>query len=173
MYKKLDPSDKANYRPVSVLPLLSKVFEKIINNQLHEYIENFLNELLCGFRKAHSTQHALFRLIQKWQAELDSGGYVGTILMDLSKAYDCLSHDLLIAKLEAYGLDIGSLNFLLDYLTLRKHRTKVGSSYSKWSEICRGIPKDLILGPLLFNIFINETLFFEEKSEICNFADDM
>ena len=126
VFKKLDPSDKANYRPVSVLPLLSKVFEKIIYDQLYEYLENFLSELLCGFRKAHSTQHALFRLIQKWQAELDSGGYVGTILMDLSKAYDCLSHDLLIAKLEAYGLDVDSLNFLLDYLSLRKHRTKVG-----------------------------------------------
>ena len=86
MYKKLDPSDKANYRPVSVLPLFSKVFEKIIYDQLDEYLENFLSKLLCGFRKAHSTQHALFRLIQKWQAELDSRGYVGTILIDLSKA---------------------------------------------------------------------------------------
>ena len=69
---------------------------------------------MCGFQKAHSTQHALFGLLQKWQAELDLVGYVGTIFMDLSKAYDCFSHDLLIAKSEAYGLDIGSLNFLLD-----------------------------------------------------------
>ena len=84
-------------------------------------------------------QHALFRLVQKLQAELDSGGYVGTILMDLSKAYGCLSHDLLIEKFEAYGLDVG--NFLLDYLCLRKNRTKVGFSYSKWSEICREIPQ--------------------------------
>ena len=89
---------------------------------------------MCGFWKGHSTQHALFMLIQKWQAKLDSGVYVGTILMDLSKAYDCLSHNLLIAKLKAYGLDIGSLNFLLGCLKLGKHRTKVGSSYSKWSE---------------------------------------
>ena len=65
VYKKLDPSDKANYRPVSVLPLLSKIFEKIIYDQLYEYLANFLSEFLCGFRKAHSTQHALFRLIQK------------------------------------------------------------------------------------------------------------
>ena len=70
--------------------------------------------------------------LQKWQAELGSEGYVGTILMDLSKAYGFLSHDLLIAKLEAYGSDIGSL---LDYLSLRKHRTKLGSSSSKWPEI--------------------------------------
>ena len=78
--------------------------------------------------------------------------------MDLYKAYDCLSHDLLIAKLEGCGLGIGSLNFLLDYLNLRKHRTKVGSSYSKWSEVYRGIPQGSI-GPLLFTIFINDIFF--------------
>ena len=92
--------------------------------------------------------------------------------MDLPKAYGCLSHDLLIAKSEAYGLDVGSFNFLLDYLSSRKHRTKVGSSYSKWSEICLGIPQGSILGSLLFNIFINDIFFFVEKSEIYNFADD-
>ena len=92
VFKKLDPSDKANYRPVSVLPLLSKVFEKVIYDQLYEYLKNFLSELLCGFRKAHSTELALFRLLQKWQGELDSGGYVGTILMDLPKAYITVYH---------------------------------------------------------------------------------
>ena len=86
-------------------------------------------------------------------------------LMDLSKASDSLLYDLLIVKLEAYELDVGSLNFLLDYLSLRKHRTKVGSSYSKWSEICKGIIQGSILGPLLFNIFINDIFFFVEKSE--------
>ena len=65
VFKKLDPTDKTNFRPVSVLPLLSKVFEKIMYDQLYEYAETFLNKLLCGFRKAHSTQHALFRLLQK------------------------------------------------------------------------------------------------------------
>ena len=76
------------------------------------------------------------------------------------------------AKLEAYGLDVGSLNFLLDYRSLRKHRTKVGSSYSKRSEICRRISQVSILDPLLFNIFSNDVFFFLEKSEILNFADD-
>ena len=92
--------------------------------------------------------------------------------MEFSKASDCLSHDLFIAKLEAYELDVGSLNFLLDYLSLRKHRTKVGSSVSKWSEICRGITQGSILEPLLFNIFINDIFFSVEKPKICNFADD-
>ena len=80
-------------------------------DQLYEYAETFRNKLLCGFRKAHSAQHALFRLSQKWQKELDSSGIVGTILMELSKAYDCLPHDLIIAKLEACGLETNSRRF--------------------------------------------------------------
>ena len=144
VFKKLDPTYKTDFRPVSLLPLLSKVFEKIMYDQLYEDAETFLNKLLFGFRKAHSTQHALFRLLQKWQKELGSSGIVGTILMDLSKAYDCLPHDLIIAKLEAYGLDTNSLRFLFDYLSCRKQRTKMGSAYSNWSEVFRGIPQGSI-----------------------------
>ena len=113
-------------------------------DQLYEYIEHFLNQLLCEFCKAHSTQHALFRLLQKWQKELDSGGFIGTVLMDLSKAYDCLPHDLLIAKLEAYGLDNGSLNLLLDYLSFRKERTKISSTYSRHANIWLILTKIII-----------------------------
>ena len=109
-------------------------------DQLYEYAEKFLNKLLCGFRKAYSTQHAFFILLQKWQKELDSSGIVGTILMDLSKAYDCLPHDLIIAKLEAYGLDTNSLRFLFDYLSCRKQRTKMRSAYTNWLVV--GFLKD-------------------------------
>ena len=170
--KKLDHSDKANYRPVNILPLVSKVFKKILYDQLYDYIENTFNQVLRGFYKAHSTQHLLFRLLQKWQKEFDSGRFTDTILMDLSKAYDSLCHDLLIAKLEAYGLGNGSLNLLLDYLTFRKQRTKVGSAYSKWSKMRPGSPQESILGPILFNIFINNIFMIIEQSDICNFADD-
>ena len=141
-------------------------------DQLYEIAVTFLHKLLSGFRKAHSTQHALFRLLQKWMKELDLSRIVGTILMDLSKAYDCLAHDLIIAKLVAYGLGANSLRFIFDYLSSRKQRTKIGSANSNWSKVLRGIPQGSILGPLLFNIFINDIFFFIEKSEICNFADD-
>ena len=117
-------------------------------------------------------QLPLFRILQKYQKEFDSGRFIGTILMDLSKVYDCLRHDFSIAKLEAYGLGNGSLNFLLDYLTFRKQRTKVGSAYSKWSKIRRGIPQGSILGPMLFNTFIYDIFMIIEQSDICNFADD-
>ena len=139
VYKEKEPTDKSNFRPISILFLLSKVFEKVIFDQLCNYINQFLNSLLCRFRKAHSAQHALFRLLQVGEKELDQCGFVGTILMDLYKAYDCLPHGLLIAKLEAYGLDTASLSLLKIYLANRKKRTKGRSSYSNWFEFLRGI----------------------------------
>ena len=173
VYKKKHLTDKSNFRPISILPLPSKVFEKVIFDQLCNYMNKFLNSLLCGFRKAHSTQHAFLRLLQAWQKELDQCGFVSTILMDLSKAYDdCLPHDLLIAKLEAYGLDTVSRSLLKNYLTNRKQRTKVRSSYSDWFEFLSGISQGSILGPLLSDIFIDNIFFEILKSNICNFADD-
>ena len=141
VHKKKDATDKTNYRPVSILPLLSKVFEKVMYIQLYDYMENFLNQLLCDFRKAHSTQHALFRLIQSWQKELDETGFVGTTLMDLSKVYDCLPHDLMVAKLEAYDISKESLQLISDYLSYRKLRTKIDSAFCHWANVIRGIPQ--------------------------------
>ena len=117
-------------------------------------------------------RHNIFRLLQKWQKEFDPGGFPGTTLMDLSKTHDCLPHDLVITKLEAYGFDNGSLNLLSHYVSFRKQRTRVGSAYGKWSKIRHGIPQWSILGSLLINIFINDTCMIIDQSDICNFADD-
>ena len=92
--------------------------------------------------------------------------------MDRSKAYDCLPQDLMVAKLEAYSISKESLQLISEYLSYRKQRTKIGSAYCDWTNIIPGIPEDSILGPLLFNIFINDIFLVLEKSDICNFTDD-
>ena len=99
-------------------------------------------------------------------------GKIGVVLMDLSKAYDCLLHDLLIAKLVAYGLGYNSLRFFYSYLSNRSQRVSINSSVSDWLAILLGVPQGSILGPILFNIFINYLLFSNLESDICNFAED-
>ena len=91
--------------------------------------------------KPHSTQHELFKILQSWQKKLDYGGFVGTTLMDLSKAYDCIPLELLVTKVECYGLDELSLNLILDYLSNRKKKIKIGSSLSYWFDISAGVPQ--------------------------------
>ena len=96
----MDPFDKNNYRPVSILPLLLKICERVIYEQASSYFEPFFNETLCGFRKAHSTLFALLKLLTSWQHLLNRGGFVGSILIDLSKVYDRLKYSLLLPKLQ-------------------------------------------------------------------------
>ena len=171
-YKKDDASDKSNFRPISILPTVSKVFEKILFEQISCFFHDKFSPLLFGFRKGYSTQHTLLRLLQKWQSCLDKEDIVGTVLMDLSKSYDCIQHDLLIAKLEAYGFSLKSLHFVQSYLSRQRQRVKVGSSFSFWLEILLRVPQGSILGPLFFNILLNDPFLFILETDICNFADD-
>ena len=103
--------------------------------------------------------YALFKILQTWQQVLDNGGFIGTILMDLSKACDCIPHNLLIAKLECNGVDKPSLRLFLDYPTRRKQRIKIGSSFSSWCDIDTGVPQGQFL-VLFYLIYLSMIYFF-------------
>ena len=121
---------------------------------MQTYFDNLLSKYQCGFRKGFNAQHCLVSMIEKWKESVDSGGAFGVLMSDLSKAFDRLHHELLIAKLDAYCFDIKSVKLIQQYLSNRKQRVKVGNAYSSWKDIFYGIPQGSILGPLIFNIFL-------------------
>ena len=136
-----------------------------MHSQISAYFDNILSKYQFGFRQGHSSQQCLLVLIEK-------GGKCGVLLTDLSKAFDCLLHDLLIAKLHAYDFEIDSLRLIYSYLLGRKQRVKIDNEYSTWQEILFGVPQGSILGPLLFNIHMCDLFFVAELADIASYADD-
>ena len=140
---------------------------------MYSYFDKFFVKYQCGFRKVYNAQHCLLVMIEKMKEARDKNKVCAAVLTDLSKAFDYLKHDLLIAKLHALGFDYKSLRVMHAYLNNRVQVTKVGSYYSEILDIIFGVPQGSILGPLLFNVNIIDLFLVEHyRSDFSNYADD-
>ena len=122
-----------------------------MQKQPNGYINSFLSPYLCSYRKGFSTHLALLSLTEIWKKTIDNKGFGGTILMDLSKAFDTINHGLLIAKLDTYGFHKSSLKLLFSYLNDGLHTTNINQNFSPWEELLQSVPQGSVLGPLFFN----------------------
>ena len=139
---------------------------------MSQYFEGIISKYQCGFRKEHSAYHALISLLEKWCNNVDQGRMFRALLTGLSKAFDCLPHDINIAKLYAYGFDMKALDLIYDYLRNRKQITKIDDVNSSWQNTLYGVPQGSILGPLLLNINLCNLFLIMNHEYNANYIDD-
>ena len=172
VYKKLDPSQKENYRRVSLLPHVSNIFERIIHKQIMIYMTEKLSHSITASRKSHVTQNSLVVMLEKWKRVLDKGECVSALFMYLTKTFDTISHDLLIAKLKAYGFSKEALKLMKSYLKNRKQKVQINDKFSSERDVIAGVTQGSIDSPLSFNFFINDLVFFIEQCTLSNYVDN-
>jgi hypothetical protein len=180
LFKKGDPYEVSNYRPISLLTSFSKIFEYIVYIRIYDYMTscNFWNKSQHGFLKGKSVETAIFEFTRAIYQHLDSDCMCCGLLIDLTKAFDCLNHNILLAKLERYGFSGQPLKWINSYLTNRKQKVVSSNNgyclSSSYQYISNGVPQGSILGPLLFIIYINDMPQVIEciQNTIVNYADD-
>ena len=174
IFKKGDKSDMKNYRPISILPLFSKVIEKCVARRLESFMSRF--SVMCsnqyGFRKGLSTIDAIVNYSEYICRNLEEHNHVIGVFIDYSKAFDTVNHRILLSKLEAYGVRGVTLNWLRSYLDGRRQCVRVGNSYSDYKSVSIGVPQGSVLGPLLFTLYVNDFANISRNLKTVLFADD-